>query len=165
MSGRAKLLLGLIILLLAAGGIVVVTRPVSPSERLRPLMEELRALRDSAQACSAALATEQARFVQHEARVDSLRQHIEGFERLAPRGVPADSYPKYLAAVDSFNAAARAWQPIADSLAARRRACEARVEAHRVFADSVRAFADSLGLPAAAGSANEMDNDARSLRR
>lgn len=146
MSGRTKVFLGLGILVLVAGIASLALRPPSPKEQLRALSVELRALKDSAEACSASLAGEQEAFKRYEARVDSIRRRIASFESLLGNGVPGDSYPKYLATVDSFNAAVPEWQPIADSLAVSRSACEARVEAHRVMADSARALAASLGL-------------------
>lgn len=146
MSRGTKVLLGAAGLVLVAGGVSVAMRPPSRQEWLREMRGELRALRDSAEACSAALAEDQAGFKAYEARVDSMRRRIAGLEDIVPDGVPADSYPAYLAAVDSFNAAVPDWRPTADSLAARRQACEARIEAHRMLADSVRALADALGL-------------------
>ena len=121
-------------------------RPPSPQEQLRALRIELRALKDSAESCSAALAIEQREFTRYQAHVDSLRDRIAALEGIVPEGVPGDSYPAYLATVDSFNAAVPDWQPGADSLAASRQACEALIEAHRSLADSVRALAASLGL-------------------
>lgn len=146
--------LGLTAFILVAGAVSVAFRPPSPRERLRTLSVELRALKDSAEACSVALTAEQAEFREYQARVDSMRRRIADLEDIVPDGVPGDSYPKYLATVDAFNAAVPEWQPIADSLAASRLACEARIESHRTLADSVRVLAESLGLlsPAPAGS-------------
>ena len=146
MSGRAKVFLGLAAFVLVGGGVSVAIRAPSPKERLRTLGVELRALKDSAEACSAALAEAQAGFGRYQARVDSMRRRIASLEDIVPDGVPGDSYPYYLATVESFNAAVPEWQPIADSLARSRLACEARIERHRALADSVRALAESLGL-------------------
>jgi len=141
-----KVLLAAAALVLVAGGVSVAMRPPSQQERLRAMRVELRALKDSAETCSTALAEGQNGFKAYEAKVDSMRRRIAGLEDLVPHGVPADSYPTYRAAVDSFNAAVPEWRPTADSLTARRQACEARIEAHRMLADSVRALAEALGL-------------------
>jgi hypothetical protein len=141
-----KVLLALAGVVVVGGAISVAMRPPSPQERLRALRVELRALKDSAEACSAALVIDQRQFTRYQAHVDSLRDRIDALEDIIPEGVPGDSYPKYLATVDSFNAAVPDWQPSADSLASSRRACEARIVAHRTLADSVRALAASLGL-------------------
>lgn len=146
LSGRAKVLLGFGVLVLTAGITSLTTRPPSPRETLRDLRVELRALKDSAEACSDELTAEQARFMRYEARVDSMRRRIAALESILPEGVPGDSYPAYLAAVDSFNRALPDWEPATDSLAATRLACQQRIDAHAALADSVRLLAESLGL-------------------
>ena len=146
MSGRVKAMLGIGVVVLVAGIVSISTRPPSPREQLRGLRVELRALKDSAEACTLVLAEEQDRFVEFEARVGSMRQRIDAIEEILPNGVPADSYPEYLVMVDSFNAAVPGWQPATDSLAATRLACQARIDAHAALADSVRDLAQSLGL-------------------
>ena len=140
------MLLALAAVMVVGGAVSVAFRPPSPQERLRSLRVELRALKDSAEACSAALAVDQTKFSRYQAHVDSLRERIDALEDIVPQGVPGDSYPTYLATVDSFNAAVPDWQPSADSLAASRDACRARIAAHMALADSVRALAESLGL-------------------
>jgi len=139
-------LLALAAVVVVGGAVSVAVRPPSPQERLRALRVELRALKDSAEACSAALALDQRKFTRYQAHVDSLRERIDALEDIVPEGVPGDSYPAYLETVDSFNAAVPDWQPTADSLAANRDACQARIQAHKTMADSVRAIAASLGL-------------------
>jgi hypothetical protein len=146
LSGRLKALLVMAGIVVIGGGISVAVRPPSRQEQLRALRTELRALKDSAEACSAALALDQRQFARYQAHVDSLRGRIDALEDIVPEGVPGDSYPRYLATVDSFNAAVPEWQPTADSLAASRHACELRIAAHQALADSVRALAASLGL-------------------
>jgi len=146
LSGRLKILLTLAAVVVVGGAISVALRPPSPQERLRTLRAELRALKDSAETCSASLALDQGRFTSYQAHVDSLRDRIDALEDILPEGVPGDSYPQYLATVDSFNAAVPDWQTTADSLASSRRACEVRIAAHQTLADSVRALASSLGL-------------------
>jgi predicted nucleic acid-binding Zn-ribbon protein len=141
-----KVLLLMAGIVAVGGAVMVAVRPPSAQEQLRTLRTELRALKDSAEACSTALAQDQEQFGRYQAHVDSLRDRIDALEDIIPDGVPGDSYPQYLATVDSFNAAVPDWQPTADSLASSRRACEARIEAHRMLADSVRRLAASLGL-------------------
>lgn len=140
------MLLALAAVVVVGGAVSVAVRPPSPQERLRSLRLELRALKDSAEVCSEALALEQQEFTTYQAHVDSLRDRIDALEDIVPRGVPGDSYPAYLATVDSFNAVVPDWQPAADSLAASRSACQVRIDAHKTLADSVRGLAASLGL-------------------
>lgn len=110
-------------------------QPRNPGVRLRNDLIRARALADS---CAAALAEEEARFREYNARVDSLHDAVRGFEALHPAGVPADSYPRYLAAFDSYNVAVADWQARADSLQASWAACKEAVERHNALADSMR---------------------------
>jgi len=110
-------------------------QPAQPGVRLRNDLLRARAFADS---CASALAEEEARFRAYDARVDSLRDAVRGYEALHPRGVPADSYPNYLAAFDSYNVAVAGWQARADSLQATWAACTETVERHNELADSVR---------------------------
>lgn len=110
-------------------------RPRDPGVRLRNDLLRARAAADS---CASVLADEEARFRAYDARVDSLRDVVRSFEALDPAGVPADSYPSYLAAFDSYNVAVEGWQARADSLQATWAACTETVERHNELADSVR---------------------------
>lgn len=136
----ARVLLPALVLLVVASVAFEVrrrTRPPDPGVRMRNDLLRARAAADS---CAAALADEEARFRAYDARVDSLRGAVRGFEALHPDGVPADSYPSYLAAFDSYNVAVAGWQARADSLRASWAACSEAVERHNALADSVGAI-------------------------
>lgn len=129
------------IVLVAVGSIALEVRrssqPRDPGVRLR---NDLIRARRSADSCATALAEEEERFRAYNARVDSLRGAVRGYEALHPAGVPADSYSNYLAAFDSYNVAAAGWQARADSLQASWAACAEAVERHNALADSVSAI-------------------------
>jgi hypothetical protein len=111
------------------------TRPARPPTELRTGLLRARAAADS---CVAALAAEEERFRAFGARVDSMREAVRGFETLDPAGVPVDSYARYLAAFDSYNAAAAAWPARADSLRAHWAACRDATELYNALVDSLR---------------------------
>lgn len=127
------------VVLLVIGSIVLEVRrgsePRDPGVRLR---NDLIRARRSADSCTTALSEEEERFRAYNARVDSLRDAVRGYEALHPAGVPADSYPSYLAAFDSYNVAVGGWQARADSLQATWAACTELVERHNALADSAR---------------------------
>jgi len=128
-------------IIVVIGSIVLEVRrsrqPQDPGVRLRNDLLRARAAADS---CAGALAAEEASFRAYDARVDSLRVAVRGFEALHPDGVPADSYPSYLAAFDSYNVAVAGWQARADSLRASWAACAEAIERHNALADSVGAI-------------------------
>lgn len=134
------------VLVTVAGILSVALRPLSPRERFFGIRPELSLARQAADSCSSALDREQVVFDRYMNRVDSLRARIGEYEALDERGVPADSYPDYLAAVDTFNTIVPEWEALADSLRVHRLACEATVRAHNLLADSARGLAEDAEL-------------------
>lgn len=136
----ARVLLPTLVVLVVASVAFEVRRRAQPTDPGVQLRNDLLRARASADSCASALAEAEARFRAYDAHVDSLRGAVRGFEALHPDGVPADSYPSYLAAFDSYNVAAAGWQARADSLQASWAACAEAVERHNALADSVSAI-------------------------
>lgn len=120
--------------------------PVPPTERLHRLRQEMLALRASADSCRAALEREEARLRASDARLDSLRDAIEFYESLDPRGVPADSYDVYIETFRAYNEGVPGRAAAGDTHEAHWRACAEIVARHNAVADSARALAEELGL-------------------
>jgi hypothetical protein len=127
-------------LVVAVGIVRIVTRPPSLRQQLFDLTKEIAVLRDSAQACRAALEVEQDSFTAYGVRLDSMRSRLKSIDRLHPGGVVFDSFEVYVETVDSFNAALPEWTPAADSINAHRAVCEGAIGAHNVLVDSARSL-------------------------
>jgi hypothetical protein len=125
-------------LVVGVGIVRIVTRPPSLRQQLFELTKEIAVLRDSAQACRAALEVEQDSFAAYGGRLDSMRSRLESIDRLHPDGVVFDSFDVYVETVDSFNAALPEWAPAADSINAHRALCESAIGAHNTLVDSAR---------------------------
>lgn len=117
-----------------------------PEEQLRILRHEMNDLRVAADSCREAVEREEAELRATDARFDSLRARIDYFERLDPRGVPADSYEAYLDVFNAFNAGIPERAAAGDTLEAHYQACRELVSRHNQIADSARALAAELGL-------------------
>ena len=126
--------------------IVDLLTPVPPRERLRVLRPEVAQLRAAADSCRSALEGEEAALLAASARLDSLRQVIEYYEGLDPRGVPADSYEVYLDVFNAFNSGVPVQEAAGDTLKAHWQACFEITERHNALADSARALAEEAGL-------------------
>jgi len=141
-SGRfrrpIRVLLPAVVVVLLGSIVLEVRRQRSPARPPAELRTALIHARAAADSCAAALAAEEEEFRAFGARVDSMREAVRGFEALDPAGVPADSYARYLAAVDTYNAAAAAWPARADSLRAHWAACRDATELYNTLVDSVR---------------------------
>lgn len=146
MSRHVKILIALAGVVTIAAVLSVALRPQSPRERFFGIRPELSLARQAADSCTSALETEQSAFDAYVERVAAFRGRIDGLESLDERGVPADSYPEYLVAVDSFNAIVPGWEAAADSLRVHRTTCEEVVRVHNVLADSARSLAEEAEL-------------------
>jgi hypothetical protein len=120
--------------------------PPSPRELLRGMTPRLRELRAAADSCRDALANERSRLEASDARFDSLRQRIDLYEDLDPRGVPADSYEVYLEVFNEYNEGIPARAAAGDTLEAHWKSCRGIVEDHNALADSVRTIAEDADL-------------------
>jgi hypothetical protein len=120
--------------------------PEPPEEQLRRLRQGMLALRASADSCQAALAREEAGLRASDARFDSLKNAIDFYESLDPRGVPADSYEAYLETFRAYNEGIPERAAAGDSLQLHWQTCSEIVAQHNAIADSARAIAEGLGL-------------------
>jgi hypothetical protein len=139
-------MLGVAALVTVAAVLSVALRPESPRQLFFGMRPDLSLARMAADSCATALENEQAVFDDFVERVEDLKGRIADFEAQDERGVPADEYPEYLVAVDSFNAIVPAWESAADSLRAHRIACEDVVRVHNLLADSARSLAEQAEL-------------------
>jgi hypothetical protein len=146
LSRHVKILIGLAGVVTVAAVLSVALRPQSPREQFFGMRPELSLARQAADSCTAALESEQSEFDAFVDRVESFRARIDSLESLDVRGVPADSYPDYLVAVDSFNAIVPDWEAAADSLRTHRTTCEDVVRLHNLLADSARSLAEKAEL-------------------
>ena len=126
--------------------IVDLLTPVPPRERLRVLRQEVAQLRAAADSCRSALEGEEAALLAANARLDSLRQVIEYYEGLDPRGVPADSYEVYLEIFNTYNSGVPPQEEAGDTLKLHWQACLEITERHNALADSARTIAEEAGL-------------------
>lgn len=126
--------------------IVDLLTPVPPRERLRPLRQQVAVLRAAADSCRLALESEEGALLAASARLDSLRQVIEYYEGLDPRGVPADSYEVYLEIFNTYNRGVPEQEAAGDTLRLHWQACLEITERHNALADSARAIAEEAGL-------------------
>lgn len=120
---------------LAGGTILERNREIREMELLRQRLQQARFSVDS---CRVSLAQEEQDFRRFDARVDSLRSEMEGFEDPALGGVPQDEYEEYLEVFDAYNEAIPAWEARADSLQTSEDICRALVERHNALSDSIR---------------------------
>jgi hypothetical protein len=120
--------------------------PPAPEEQFRILRHEMNELRLAADSCREAVEREEAELQAIDARFDSLKARIDYFERLDPRGVPADSYDAYLDVFEAYNAGIPERSAAGDTLEAHYQACRELVRRHNQIADSARALAAELGL-------------------
>lgn len=138
------------LILSAVAFVVILTAdlliPPSPRERLRAMTPRLRGLRAAADSCRDALASERSRLAASDARFDSLRDRIDFYEDLDPRGVPADSYDVYLDIFNEYNRGIPDRATAGDTLEAHWESCRDIVEEHNALADSVRTIADEADL-------------------
>jgi hypothetical protein len=132
-----RLLLPTVVVVLLGAIVLEVRRQRSPARPPAELSAELIRARAAADSCAAALAAEEGEFRAFDARVDSMREVVRRFESLDPAGVPVDSYARYLAAIDTYNAAAAAWPARADSLRAHWEACRDVTEQYNALLDSL----------------------------
>ena len=130
---------------LAAIIVIDLLRPVPPEVRLDQLRQQLSALRAASDSCLATLQLEESRLLASDSRFDSLRNRIEYYENLDPRGVPADSYEAYLKTFNSYNDAIPARTAAGDSLQVHWDTCRSLVEDHNQIADSALGIARELG--------------------
>jgi hypothetical protein len=138
------------LILSAVAFVVILTAdlliPPSPRELLRGMTPRLRELRAAADSCRDALAAERSRLAASDERFDSLRQRIDFYEDLDPRGVPADSYDVYLKIFNEYNEGIPARAAAGDTLEAHWEGCRGIVEDHNALADSVRSIAEDADL-------------------
>ncbi len=147
-SRRSPFLVMLAISAIAFVAIVVIDllTPIPPSERLRVLRQEMTDLRTAADSCRQALASEEARLVASDERLDSLKALIDYYEGLDPRGVPADSYDVYIEIFNTFNEDIPARAAAGDTLQVHWAACRNLTQQHNAIADSARVLAEGLEL-------------------
>ncbi len=145
---RKPFLVMLTISVVAFVAIVVIDllTPIPPSERLRALRQELTGLRMAADSCRQALTGEEARLRASDERLDSLKDLIDYYEGLDPRGVPADSYEVYIEIFNTYNERIPARAAAGDSLQAHWAVCRELIEQHNAIADSARDLAEELEL-------------------
>lgn len=120
---------------LAGGTILERNRQIREMELLRQRLQQARFSVDS---CRVALAQEEQEFRRFDARVDSLRTEMEGYEDPSLGGVPQAEYEEYLGVFDAYNEAIPVWEARADSLQAGEDVCRALVERHNALSDSIR---------------------------
>lgn len=113
-------------------------------DRIEALREELRESRAVVDSCRQSVSREEMSFQEYDRRVDSLRQRVDRYESMTPGGVPADSYPRYMEAFDSYNRAVPDWAARADTLQAHWSACRETIREHNVLADSLRRLLEAL---------------------
>lgn len=147
-EGGARFWVGVV---LACLGIVaavwLVTSVFDESEqraRIEALREEVRSRRAAVDSCRLAVSREEMGFQEFDRRVDSLRQRVDGYEAMAPDGVPADSYGVYMEAFERYNRAVPDWTARADTLRAHWGACREATRAHNVLADSLRRLLERI---------------------
>lgn len=95
-------------------------------------------LREAMAECNAGIAAEQRRFEAHEARVDSLRAVVQGYES-DERTVPAEDFEAYLEAFHAYNESVGAWHERAAALEAVWESCRELTERHNALVDSLSA--------------------------
>lgn len=117
-----------------------------PPNRMEDLREQLRVLREEAEACEASLERENEIFQAYDGEVNVLRARVAELEALHPDGVPADSYAVYLAVLDRYNDAVPGWTERADGVRAAWERCRERVDAHNLLADSIRLLLEAEGI-------------------
>jgi hypothetical protein len=100
--------------------------------------DEIIAVRGAVDTCTAAMASEEARFREHDRRVESLRESVRSFKSPDGERVPADRYSGYLAAFDRYNEAVREWHERAESLRTQSTDCRALAQRHNVLVDSLQ---------------------------
>jgi hypothetical protein len=127
-----------LIVALAVGGALLRrgAAPGADSVGRDPAMEELRELREAVATCHAEVEAEQARFQDHQARVDSLHAVVRGHES-DERTVPAHEFDDYLVAFDAYNEAVRDWHDRAAALQTAWEECRALAERHNERVDSL----------------------------
>jgi DNA repair ATPase RecN len=94
--------------------------------------------REAMAECNAEVAAEQVRFAAHEARVDSFRAVVQGYESDA-RTVPAEDFEAYLEAFHAYNESVGAWHERAEALEAAWESCRELTERHNALVDSLSA--------------------------
>lgn len=134
---------GLALVAMAAYDLV---RPRSPQEQLQSLRRELAKQRSAADSCRVALEREEATLRAHDARLDSLKDRIDGWESLHRSGVPADSYQLYIEAFNEYNDGIPDRNVAAEELQALWLTCREMALKHNATADSARKLAAELGL-------------------
>lgn len=148
MDGGARFWTGVFLVCVAIVGVVwAVTSLFDRSEeleRVEAVREELRTRRAVVDSCRLAVSRREMEFDEYDRRVDSLRQRVERYESMAPSGVPADSYPMYMEAFESYNRAVPDWSARADTLQAHWRTCREAITEHNVVADSLRRLVEEL---------------------
>ena len=126
---------------LAGGTILERNRQIGEMELLRQRLQQARFSVDS---CRVALAQKEQEFRRFDARVDSLRTEMEGYEDPSLGGVPQAEYEDYLEVFDAYNEAIPVWEARADSLQASEDVCRALVERHNALSDSIRGSREDL---------------------
>lgn len=142
---------GRVLLALALAGLsvwlgVVLVRERNRAREFARLQGDVRQARSTAESCRQELGVREAAFRRLDLRVDSLRQVVDRFEAMDPRGVPQPEYEAYLEVVARYNGAVEAWERRADALREAEGACRAAVEQHNLLADSLGRRLDAEGL-------------------
>jgi hypothetical protein len=138
MRRRTLAWLGAGIVLLAAAGVLSVTRLMQHPTAIAILRDSLGVLRAAADSCTVQLVEQQAGLLDYSARLDSVRGRVRELESRDPRGVPVDSYQVYMGLFDAYNDSAAGWSDRVDTLHAVRDRCRDVTEAHNAVADSLR---------------------------
>lgn len=118
----------------------------SPREQLRAVTPRLERLRAAADSCQESLEEERSRIEAADVRFDSLRNRIDYYEDLDPRGVPADSYRAYIETFEEYNRGIPARTAAGDTLKAHWEICRRIVQEHNALVDTVRSLAEEAGL-------------------
>jgi chromosome segregation ATPase len=132
----ALIILGAV--LLAAGGIVSVSRMLQHPGPVEDARAELRQLRAEIDSCQAALDTSQAGLLAYNDQLDSLRGRVREMEALHPRGVPADSYAIYIETFRQYNDSVAGWEQQVETLQETRSDCVSFIAQHNMMLDSLR---------------------------
>lgn len=137
LRNRLVILSALLLVSAAAVAAYRTTLPPSLREQALLLRGEVGELRGKIHECQSALQVDEVDFRGFQTEVDSLQEVIRRFESLHPEGVPVDSYPRYMEAVEGYNAALPEWKVLSDSLEGAWERCRALTQRHNRLADSL----------------------------
>lgn len=115
-------------------------------EEINRLREDLHRARVSSDRCRGSLVTSEASLRDLGLTIDSLRSVVDSFEALDRRGVPADEYPNYLEAFDSYNDSVSSWEGRERRLRSAEAACRSTIEEHNAITDSLQTVLTEAGI-------------------